>query len=124
MSEFTGGFGEALDDECYDEGANGALRGKLRSKFNEKLKHAKRSLYVVLALCVLFGAYSAWQLSRATSTKSMFMYAILILIMYEGTILIKLWYWVVNAKYVVLKELKELELQVAQLAETCKRRED
>lgn len=34
----------------------------------------------------------------------------------NSTILIKLWYWTMNTKFDVLKELKQLELQIAELS--------
>ena len=34
----------------------------------------------------------------------------------DSTVLIKLWYWIMNNKLNVLKELKPLQLQIAELA--------
>jgi hypothetical protein len=34
----------------------------------------------------------------------------------DSTVLIKLWYWITNNKLNVLKELKQLQLQIAELA--------
>jgi len=34
----------------------------------------------------------------------------------DSTVLIKLWYWIMNNKLNVLKELKQLQLQIAELA--------
>jgi hypothetical protein len=36
---------------------------------------------------------------------------------YNSTILMKLWYWVVSTKLGILKELKQLQLQVSELTE-------
>jgi len=33
----------------------------------------------------------------------------------DSTVLIKLWYWIMNNKLNVLKEVKKLELQIAEL---------
>ena len=34
----------------------------------------------------------------------------------DSTVLIKLWYWIMNNKLNVLKELKQLQLQISELA--------
>ena len=34
----------------------------------------------------------------------------------DSTVLIKLWYWIMNNKIGVLKEIKQLQLQIAELA--------
>ncbi|KPK65757.1 MAG: hypothetical protein AMK73_02050 [Planctomycetes bacterium SM23_32] len=44
-------------------------------------------------------------------------YAVLILIMYEGTILMKLWAWVVHTRITLQKELAEIRLLLAELME-------
>jgi hypothetical protein len=44
-------------------------------------------------------------------------WAVLILIMYESTVLMKLWYWVVHTRISVQKDLKEVQIQLAALRE-------
>jgi hypothetical protein len=39
------------------------------------------------------------------------------LVGFNTTILIKLWYWTMHAKFAVLKEIKQLQLQIAELAD-------
>ena len=34
----------------------------------------------------------------------------------DSTVLIKLWYWIMNNKLNVLREMKQLQLQIAELA--------
>jgi len=43
--------------------------------------------------------------------------AVITLIGYNSTILMKLWYWVVSTKLNILKEIKQLQLQIAELAD-------
>ena len=52
-------------------------------------------------------------LLAATSTKAMVGFAVLLLVAYETTILVKLWYWIVNTKITLLKELRQWKLQMA-----------
>jgi hypothetical protein len=41
-----------------------------------------------------------------------------------GTVLIKLWYWVIWNRYSVVREVKRLELRVAELAEKLNREQE
>jgi hypothetical protein len=51
----------------------------------------------------------------STDTKSLIGYGILLLVAYESTVLIKLWFWVANSKLSVLKEIKQMRLDLAAL---------
>jgi hypothetical protein len=52
-------------------------------------------------------------LQYATSTRMMIWSEIMFMVAFEGTILIKLWYWVASGRISTLKELKQLELLLA-----------
>ena len=49
----------------------------------------------------------------AVTMASVMMFGVLLLVAYETTILVKLWYWIVNTKFTLLRELKEWKLQMA-----------
>lgn len=71
-------------------------------------------LYVYMgAFLLLFAVFSGlfWQ---ASSMKMALMYGILGLIMIESTILVRLWYWIVHTNISTLRELKQLQLQIAE----------
>jgi len=56
-------------------------------------------------------------LRSTEDTKGIILWAIFFIIGFNSSILIKLWYWVVDAKLNVLKETKQLQLQIAELAD-------
>jgi hypothetical protein len=51
----------------------------------------------------------------AVDTRGMLNWVLLFMIGFNSTILMKLWYWVCDTKLNVLKEIKQLELQIADL---------
>jgi hypothetical protein len=71
-------------------------------------------IFFVLCLGMMAGGYIG--LRSADNTKTMLCWVIFFMIGFNSTILMKLWYWVVDTKHNVLKEMKQLELQIAALA--------
>jgi hypothetical protein len=49
----------------------------------------------------------------ATEVRSWILWAVLFLVVFQATVLMKLWYWVVNGKLTVLREIKLLRLDLA-----------
>ena len=71
-------------------------------------------IFFLLSLGMMAGGYIG--LRSAGNTKEMLSWVIFFMIGFNSTILMKLWYWVVDNKFNVLKEIKQLELQIAELA--------
>lgn len=71
-------------------------------------------IFFLLSGGMMIGGYVG--LRSAGSTKEMLSWVIFFMIGFNSTILMKLWYWVVDNKLNVLKEIKQLELQIAELA--------
>jgi hypothetical protein len=67
----------------------------------------------VLSLGMMAGGYIG--LLSANETKAMLCWVLFFMIGFNSTILMKLWYWVVDTKLNVLKEMKQLQLQVTEL---------
>ncbi|MDD5328227.1 MAG: hypothetical protein PHY02_10530 [Phycisphaerae bacterium] len=84
--------------------------------FDKKLRRTKLffGIYFLLSLGITGAGYIG--LRSATDTRGMFLWLILFMIGFNSTILMKLWYWVVNTKLSILKEIKELQLQIADQA--------
>lgn len=70
-------------------------------------------IFFILCLGMMAGGYIG--LRSASDTKAMLCWVIFFMIGFNSTILMKLWYWVVDARFKVLKEVKQLQLQVADL---------
>lgn len=71
-------------------------------------------IFFVLSLGMMAGGYIG--LRSANDTKAMLCWVIFFMIGFNSTILIKLWYWVADTKLNVLKEMKQLQLQVSELS--------
>ncbi len=92
------------------------LREQIRRAYEKKGRFIRYYLYAAMAsLLVLFCVF-AHQFWQSSDMKHAAWNALCALIMIEGTILVRLWYWIVNTKVATLCELKQLQLQIAELA--------
>jgi hypothetical protein len=83
--------------------------------FDENMRKTK-IIFWIFYLCsigMMIGGYIG--LRTAGDTRGMLSWVLFFMIGFNSTILMKLWYWVINTKLNVLKEMKELQLQVAGL---------
>jgi len=85
--------------------------------FDENMRKTK-IIFWIFYLCsigMMIAGYIG--LRTAGDTRGMLSWVIFFMIGFNSTILIKLWYWVINTKLNVLKEMKELQLQIAGLTD-------
>jgi heme/copper-type cytochrome/quinol oxidase subunit 4 len=68
---------------------------------------------VVVALAVV----CAWQFFHADSTRDMIAWACGVGLAVSSTGLLKLWYFMEMNKYVMIREIKRLELQIARISD-------
>ncbi len=66
---------------------------------------------------LIFAVIAAIQFFRVDGTRELIAYATLFLISIVATAFIKLWYWMLLIKNSVIREIKRLELQIAELTQ-------
>jgi len=101
----------------FDAAKSETLRKELIQMWCEKnLLRAKLVFWIffLLSLGMMAGGYIG--LRYAGNTKEMLSWVIFFMIGFNSTILMKLWYWIVDSKLNVQKEVKQLQLQIAELA--------
>jgi hypothetical protein len=90
---------------------------QLRSQALGSFRAKKRKLLRVAGIYLVIFGILAWVclrlFNRATDVQSWIFYAVLFLVMYESTVLIKLWYAVIHTKLDILREIKTLRVDMA-----------
>ena len=115
MSEFDRELSEALRSNGYLEPERAeTLRREAVRMFDRKLKMVKWVTWAGIAFFLGWQGAGLALLILAASTKLMILGAVAALLGGQGELLAKLWYWTVNTKLSLLKELKQLQLQVAE----------
>lgn len=100
----------------FDVTRGQALRKEIVQMWCDKnLLRAKIIFWITFLACIgmMIGGYLG--LRSAGDTRGMVLWAIFIMIGFNSTILMKLWYWVENTKLNILKEMKQLQLQITEL---------
>jgi hypothetical protein len=114
MNEFDNELKRSLaNNGPFDPEKARGMKKEIASQFNARLAKVERYLYIWLIGLAALLVFAAFRLLESTSTKALVVYAMMFLVALEGQTLIKLWYWMMNSKIGVLKELKLLRLDVA-----------
>jgi len=93
-----------------EESVEQAKREESVGTFERKVRMIRWVTWFFLVVDILAMGAAAVFLQYASDARMMIWCAILFVVAFEGTILIKLWYWIVTSKISVLKELKRLEM--------------
>lgn len=100
-------------DEKFDPARATGLRAQALGTFKRQMVKVERYMMVFLLVSVLMMAGGALVFVHNQSLKVVLAATLLILIGYETSVLIKLWYWIINNKVGVLKEIKLLRIDLA-----------
>jgi hypothetical protein len=117
MSDFESDLKKHLSENgSYDPGMGQKIKRQSSESFNRRLRWVELAtmFYVVVLLIVALFEFHLFLV--ATDFKMMILFAIIFLMVMEGINLMKLWYWVVNAKLNILRELKQLRVEIRDLA--------
>ena len=122
MSNFDETIKHALEKNgTLDPEKARQIRDQATGQFARALRKMERTMCGWLVGLNLIAAIAFLNFFQSPSTKWQLLYAIMVLIMVEGTVLMKLWYWSINSRTVLLKEIRLLRLGVADDTETMAR---
>ena len=120
MDEFENTIGKILSDtNQFDASKAQTLRKETVQMFEDKLKKVYRysRSYLIICVAVCSAAGACFGLSAGLgSTWGMIASAVIFLGAGQSMVTIKLWYWIMNNKLNMLREMKQLQLQIAELA--------
>jgi hypothetical protein len=102
---------------AYNPAKAEELRKQMVGAFEAKVRKAERYLWVYMCLCCWLFVFAMFHFMQSSGAKALLFYGILMLVFFETTILMKLWYWIMNNKIGVLKAIKQLELGEAAAAD-------
>ena len=114
MSEHDNELRKALaDNGTFDAEKGKKITADAVSRFHAELKKNERFLRVSLLISVGVLAFAIEKLFFAASTKAIVGFGVILLFVLVTTVLLKLWYWIVNTRITLQKELKVWQLQTA-----------
>jgi len=109
------------DTDKFDVTKAETSRKETVQMFEDKLKKVYRyaKLWLIICIVIMAGAAVCFGVSASfgiRGTWGMIASAVFYLLGGQFMVTIKLWYWIMNNKLNVLKELKQLQLQIAELS--------
>jgi len=119
MDEFENTIRQTLSStNNFDEEKANTLRQETAEMFKDKLEKVYRYTKLCLIICIVVGgiAGACFGISASLGTRGtwgMIASAVMFLTAGQLMLTIKLWYWIVNNKLAVLREIKQLQLQIA-----------
>lgn len=93
-----------------------SLREVASTEYSGRLRSAERIYWVYSIACVAMGVSAINFFARSFDVKTLIGSAVVILVLFGTTVLMKLWFATAAMKMSVLKDMKLLRLEVARLA--------
>ncbi len=119
MSELNNEVKKSLGENGpFDPARGRKQRKELAAMFSAKLRMVERFMWIHLVILAGLIVFSIQRFLGSTTTKGQIMYLGIFILAMATQVLIKLWYWVVNTKIGVLKEIKQLRLEMAMAERT------
>jgi hypothetical protein len=113
-SEFDDNLHDALaQNGTFDPGKAAASRRDAVEAFGRAMKKVERITWKYVIALAALGAFAILRLMQGGSTKTLILYAILLGVAFEVSTLMKLWYWIMNTKLNLLREVTQLRLELA-----------
>lgn len=109
---------EKILDNSYDESKEDGYMSMVREFCSRRMRWVA---VLVWAFAIVFFAgaiYCGIRFLHADQTKSQIMYAALFVLFVEGIALMKIFAWQMLARNSIKREIKRLELRIADLAQT------
>ena len=105
-------YGEMDFDESRDED----VRRKVVEEFDYGRKLVMVKLTLAVVMCIGFLFFGAWFIAKAGDTREMLLGFFIMMVGLESSVLVKLWYWVLDSRMATSKEIKQVQLQLSQMA--------
>ncbi len=106
---------QMLNDN-YDSSREDTIRSMLSEFYSRKMAATSAMIWVISVLFLAGAVYSAVVFFKTVETKSQIMYATIFISCFIGIGLMKIFAWQVLHKNSIKREIKRLELRIAELA--------
>ena len=102
----------------YDDDRGESYLSMVKDFYSRRMRSIAILVWSFAIVFFAGATYSGIQFLRTDQTKTQIMYAAFFILFVEGVALMKIFAWQMLAKNAVTREIKRLELRVAELAQT------
>jgi multisubunit Na+/H+ antiporter MnhG subunit len=103
-------------DDRYDDAREDTIRSMLREFYSRRMAATSAFIWGVSVLFLAVAVYSAVAFFGAAETKTQILYATIFIAAFQAMGLMKIFAWQVLHKNSIKREIKRLELRLAELA--------
>lgn len=107
-------------DDTYDESREDTLRTWFKDAYSKRLWWVMAGVYLQYIVCSAIGLFSAVQFFRTDQIQYQIMYAVIFLCCSNWIGFISVFGWVMLQRPRISREIKRLEIRIAQLSEVVK----
>ena len=117
MSEHDDSLRKALEENArLRSEREESLREVASNEYSGRVRFAERIYWAYALICIAIGVSAYNSFAQSFDVKTLLVCAVVLLVVYETTVLLKLWFAIARMKMDVLKDVKLLRLEVAQMA--------
>jgi hypothetical protein len=107
-------------EDTYDDSREDGVLWMARDFYSKKMASLAIMVWAFAIVCLAGAVYCGFQFFNTEQTKYQILYAIIFGLFVEGIALMKIFAWQMLARNSVKREIKRLELRIAELSETVK----
>jgi positive regulator of sigma E activity len=107
-------------EDSYDDSKEETLRSMASDLYSRRLLSTAILVWVWAIIFIALAVFSAVQFFKTDQTQWQIMYAALFILGAHGVGLMKIFAWEMVHRHSIKREIKRLELRVAELSETIK----
>lgn len=113
---------QKMIDDTYDESKANTLHGMIKDFYNRKMQSIVIIVWTFALICIGAAGVCGVMFAKASDVKMMILYATLFLVCVHWIDLMKIFAWQFIHRNGIKREIKRLEIRIAELAETMKNR--
>ncbi len=106
---------EQIATAASEPADDATLREMIADSFRRRGRWIVILAWIELSTFFALSVFCAWKFFHVTETRDLILWSVSFLLVALGTVMLKLWYWMLLNRNTVLREVKRLELQIAQL---------
>ncbi len=106
---------EQIASAASEPADDATLREMIADSFRRRGRWIVIMAWIELSTFFALSVFCAWKFFHVTETRDLILWSVSFLLVALGTVMLKLWYWMLLNRNTVLREVKRLELQIAQL---------
>lgn len=113
---------QKMIEDMYDESKANTLHSMIKDFYNRKMQSIVIIVWTFALVCIAGAVVCGVLFAKAGETKMMILYATLFLVCVHWIDLMKIFAWQFIHRNGIKREIKRLEIRIAELSETVKNR--